>query len=819
MVWSTGRIRHFPVTGRGGYHQGAIFSRTFQAVPLVPFRAYLSGVLLAALALAGCHSATVAQAPPLPAAQQPQAAAPATQTATQTTTATQQFDVAHAAWNAEIDASGYNFRFGKDKPFLPSNATTADGKFLQPGAFPTAQYCAHCHEESYHEWRESLHSNSFREPFYRKNVDILIQEKGIEYSRHCEGCHNPIALLSGAVTQNSHIARKFDSDGITCMVCHSIQKLQPEYGLGSYVMGTPAVMVDAQGNPIPGEVPYEQIMAHPERHSAAVMKDFYRSPEYCGSCHKANLPKSVTNYKWLRAIGLYDEWQATSVARQSPLPFYIKNYQSCQDCHMARTEAKLTDYAINSGDVSSGGARDGKIFSHRFLGGNTTTPFYYGFDEQVLKTAEFLKNGTLNVDLFALHKRDAPAADLIAPLGAVSYSVAPGDVLQAYVVIQNKGAAHSLIPEQRDFFEAWVEFVVKDSAGREIYHSGFLKPDLTLDERAHSFTNRLVDDKGKYLANHEIWDRRAVAYDATIQHGRSTLVRYEFKVPAEAKGEITVTARVNYRHFREDYLDFVLGKDHPAYPVVEVASRTRSIHVGENTPDAAPDKQDNLLWQRWNNFAIALLDQQQYADSVQAFEKAAALRPEVANILVSVGLAQITWEKYADARVPLEKALEMLQKQSPGLQPTTSRALFYLAIVERNQGHLEAAVDDLQKVVAAFPRSKDGHRELGFSYYQQRKYREAAEQYEALQAIDPDDLSAHYNLASLYRKLGEKQKAAEQAALFNDKKDDPLTVIPALEFLRSHPDVSNESVPFHIHSDIEPLKTDKPTPPPPGTQG
>jgi Flp pilus assembly protein TadD len=736
--------------------------------------------------------------------------------------ADQAFAQQHAAYNAQMQASGYNFRFGNTRPFYPSNATTADGQFLQPGAFPTAQYCAHCHEESYHQWRESLHSNSFREPFYRKNVDLLIAQKGIEYSRHCEGCHNPIALLSGAVTQNSKVERKFDQDGITCMVCHSIQKLQPEYGLGSYVMGVPAVMVDEAGKPIPGTVPYEQIMAHPERHSAAVMKDFYKSPEYCGSCHKANLPKSVTNYKWLRAIGLYDEWQATSVAKQSPLPFYVKDYQSCQDCHMKRVDAKLTDYAINSADVSSGGAKDGKIFSHRFLGGNTATPFFYGFDEQVAKTAEFLKNGTLNVDIFALHKAGAAADDLIAPLGAASYDVTPGDVLQAYVVIQNKGAAHSLIPEQRDFFEAWVEFVVTDARGRDVYHSGYLNPDRTLDERAHSFTNRLVDKDANYLGNHQIWDRRAVAYDATIQHGRSTLVRYEFAVPKDVPGQdgtLTLTARVQYRHFREDYATFVLGKDHPDYPIVEVASRSRTVRMGANTPDAEPSKQDNPLWMRWNNFGIALLDQQQYIDSVHAFQHVAELRPDYPDAEINIGLAYIQWEKYADARAALEKAQTMLQSKTPAPQPTTSRALYYMAIVERNTGHLEAAVEDLQKVVAAYPLGKDGHRELGFSYYQQKKYREAAEQYLALQAIDPDDLSAHYNLASLYRKLGEKQKAAEQAALFNDKKDDPLTVIPALEFLRSHPDVSNESVPFHVHSDIAPPDTAKPTPPPPGTQG
>jgi hypothetical protein len=61
------------------------------------------------------------------------------------------------------------------------------------------------------------------------------------------------------------------------------------------------------------------------------------------------------------------------------------------------------------------------------------------------------------------------------------------------VVIQNKNIGHSLVPEVRDLYEPWVEFVVKDAGGKEIYHSGFLKPDGMLDERAHSFTNRPVN--------------------------------------------------------------------------------------------------------------------------------------------------------------------------------------------------------------------------------------------------------------------------------------------------------------------------------------
>ena len=120
------------------------------------------------------------------------------------------------------------------------------------------------------------------------------------------------------------------------------------------------------------------------------------------------------------------------------------------------------------------GAKNGTFASHRWPAGNTAVPFYYGFDEQLEKTIAFLKSGNyLNVDLFAIRK--ASDDKMIAPLGSVPFSLAPGDVVQTMVVIQNKNIGHSLIPEVRDLYEAWVEFVATDSTGKEIYHSGFIK--------------------------------------------------------------------------------------------------------------------------------------------------------------------------------------------------------------------------------------------------------------------------------------------------------------------------------------------------------
>uniref|UniRef100_E6QMI6 Cytochrome c-552/4 domain-containing protein n=1 Tax=mine drainage metagenome TaxID=410659 RepID=E6QMI6_9ZZZZ len=683
-------------------------------------------------------------------------------------------------------AGRYNYAFGKDYPFLPSNATTVNGQFYSPKSFLTAEYCGHCHKESYHQWRESAHSNSFRSPWYLTNVNMLINEKGVQYSRHCEGCHNPVALLSGDLSQGMPRQRPFADEGLTCMTCHAMISTTT-MGTGSYVMGIPAVMVDEKDEPITTPVPDGEILAHLDRHSKAVMRPMLHSAEFCAACHKAALPRTMDDYKWLRAFGLFDEWQAASFSKESPLPFYRKDSVStCQTCHMKSEElpASSSDY----------GAKEGKLASHRWVGANTLIPQYFHFDEQAAKTVEFLKNGVFNVDIFALEDESAGATRsdsvLIAPLGLTSFSIAAGETLVADVVIQNKGAGHSHVPEQRDFYESWVDFTVKDGSGKTLVESGYLQPDGYLDPSAHSFTNRIINNKGEFNDLHQIWHNRVLAYNNTILSGRSQLVRYRFRVPQNVTGPIAVTATVRYRRFNQHFIDFAMNRKHYPEPIVDMASETRTFALGTNGP-TKPGADENPEWMRWNNYGIALLDAQQYAASVHAFERVAALRPDYADAYTNMAVVEILWEKYDDARPNLARALALL--------PGDQRALYYRALVERNEGHVQQATTDLQAVLVKYPVSKDALRELGFSYYQEHNYPKAREIYERLQAVDPDDLAAHYNLAILYRRMGERGKASFEAARFADEKDDPTASIYALEFLRKHPEVASESIPWHVH--------------------
>ena len=250
---------------------------------------------------------------------------------------------------------------------------------------------------------------------------------------------------------------------------------------------------------------------------------------------------------------------------------------------------------------------------------------------------------------------------------------------------------------------------------------------------------------------------------------------------------------MNYRHLRQSYLNNIFGPDHPLYPVVEIASRTRVLNIGDNLPQE-PLPSDNQDWMRWNNLGVSYIDQLQYPEVLNAFEYVTRLRPKYKDGFINVAITYIEREKYDEASKPLEKAL--------ALRPGDARALYYRALVERRQRNSEAEVADLERVVSQYPESRYARRELGISLYQQHRPDDAIAKFKALQAIDPDDLAAHYNLAILYRRKGLKKQAEQEVALYTMKRIDPGAPTYSLDYLRHHPEISNESVPWHEHTQM-----------------
>ncbi|HEX4945925.1 MAG TPA: multiheme c-type cytochrome, partial [Blastocatellia bacterium] len=227
----------------------------------------------------------------------------------------------------------YDLKFGEN-PFLPSNATTVTGSFIPGEYFIASSRCAKCHAGAHAQWQKSAHRNAFREPFYQKNVKDLINQRGIEYTRHCESCHNPAALFTGALTKDAKLPRPFDEDGVSCIACHSIEQATGQ-GIGGYVMGIPALLVKEDGTRL-HKASDQQIMDDVPSHRRAMMRPLLKSQEFCASCHKSQVPHQLNDYKFLRAFAVGDEYQMSSFSKESPHPFYVRDKETCNSCHMKK---------------------------------------------------------------------------------------------------------------------------------------------------------------------------------------------------------------------------------------------------------------------------------------------------------------------------------------------------------------------------------------------------------------------------------------------------------------------------------------------------
>jgi tetratricopeptide (TPR) repeat protein len=215
------------------------------------------------------------------------------------------------------------------------------------------------------------------------------------------------------------------------------------------------------------------------------------------------------------------------------------------------------------------------------------------------------------------------------------------------------------------------------------------------------------------------------------------------------------------------------------------------MNLGPNNPQA-PAKNAMPDWRRWNNYAIALFDQRQYAPAAEVFGRVAQLdekyRP---TALTNRAMALIELDQYDEAQKLLEDVLAS--------NPENMRSLFQQGRIQMKRGQLDQAEQNFRKVLAGFPRDRVTWQQLGELCKIKRDYKSARNCFEQVLQIDPEDTGAHYNLMLIYRKLGMNDDAKREAKIFADQKDDPAAFSISNEFLRKHPEMSNESVFWHVH--------------------
>jgi tetratricopeptide (TPR) repeat protein len=207
-------------------------------------------------------------------------------------------------------------------------------------------------------------------------------------------------------------------------------------------------------------------------------------------------------------------------------------------------------------------------------------------------------------------------------------------------------------------------------------------------------------------------------------------------------------------------------------------------------------------WTRWNDYGIGFLLQGDLKHAQAAFTRVAEIAPKNPDGWVNIGRVRMQEGNVAGAREVLERAL--------ALAPDLARANYFMSRVEKAEGKLQASLVSLQKVIAQYPKDRVVRNDAGRNLFLLRRYREAIEQFDVALAIDPEDLTAHYNLMLCYNGLGNASRAEEHQKRYLRFKADESSQALTGAYRRSHPEDNNERQAIHEHESVALAPASKP---------
>ncbi len=361
----------------------------------------------------------------------------------------------------------------------------AKGDKVPPGTvFRTSERCVACHNGMKTgegedisiglQWGASIMANSSRDPYWqgsvrRETIDHPESKQAIE--DECSICHMPaVRLADRDKKRHTDVFSRFPlatfpkgdkaaADGVTCSVCHQIEK----EGLGTdatFVGNVVIAKPDKNGEraeygPFDIDQGHQTVMHSSTATYRPTKGDHMRDSGLCGSCHtlitSALGPNGEKIARFPEQVP-YQEWQHSDYATK----------QTCQDCHMPVVKEAVAVTALY------GQPRDG-MHRHTFVGSNfvvegmlqdhrdelATAALPEEMDAAMKRTEEFLKTQAAKVTI-----------------GSVDRTA---DGVSVEVHVENLGG-HKL-PTAYPSRRAWLHVVVRDANGRVVFESGAINPD------------------------------------------------------------------------------------------------------------------------------------------------------------------------------------------------------------------------------------------------------------------------------------------------------------------------------------------------------
>jgi len=450
------------------------------------------------------------------------------------------------------DLPYYSLPFGEN-PFAPSNIHTSDGRLLDWRAVPSSEACGTCHAREFREWAASIHSITGPDVLYEGTIlanefdSRAGGEIATERIRWCDGCHEPMSVLAGGGTPLPETGpNEALEEGAPCILCHTATAADPRAGNAALTIAA---------SEIRRHLTPTMILAGPERHArdmqATRHDPLLATSDFCGACHTEIRPTEVAGDQPVTFASTWTEWRESDWASEDV---------SCQTCHMARDPA-ATIAALRRGDPAPGG------ISHRFVGNN-----YLLNDPRLPR--DVVRGGPApglftvmsaaehEADLDTQHAMTLAMLRAAAELGITRGEPAEGQ-LDLTVTVRNVGAGHDLPTAATDQRYLWLELVVLDTDGKELWRQGAFNPETRMhDPEAVTWRKVLTGHDGAQDHRHILFDTASLSYTRRPIPARAT-DSVEISVPLPAgvtPDSLRVEATLWYRLALPDLLQNV--RDH-----------------------------------------------------------------------------------------------------------------------------------------------------------------------------------------------------------------------------------------------------------------
>jgi formylglycine-generating enzyme required for sulfatase activity len=409
---------------------------------------------------------------------------------------------------------GYELPYGPSL-FAPAESRLHGATVLPPDAMTGSAACGACHPTIMAQWESSLHRAGAMDQFFRFAVDRMAADYGVASTRLCVACHEPGLVLAAGVDRAAPVNAPSRQEGVSCLGCHLISGVHdaPQHG--------------AVANASFDVTPLDEALLFPsddedalERHAAALRRPFLSEDRFCASCHRFFVPTELGGSPPGRLRLQSEEAMGTPFGDPTH-----PDYQSCVGCHMP----------LMPGDDPA--ARDGMIHDHRALGSNMWVPDLAGDVAHVDATLAFRRAGAVEMEVQAF-ERDRFGA------------------LELPVVLRNTRNGHDFPTGATDISEVWLELVLHDARGAQVFESPGLADDGYLAPEAPSLNTIVRLEGGDLDYLHDLFGQVELVRHPRIRPGGTQTLHFMVALPEGAQAPFKAQVRLRARHGNERWNDW-----------------------------------------------------------------------------------------------------------------------------------------------------------------------------------------------------------------------------------------------------------------------